>query len=90
MIVSNEIELIERLKDEGVDLKTIKKVLKTFSGWRIYFRVKANEKQEIQDSYDSMIKANYTRKQAVDMLSEMYEKSTQTIKKITRTQEVLF
>jgi len=89
MIVSNEIELIERLRDEGVDLKTIKKVLRSFGGWRIYFRIKTNEKQEIQDTYNSMLQANYTRKQAVETLAEMHDKSIQTIKKITRIQKGL-
>ena len=89
MVISNEVELIERLKSEGVELKIIKKVLRTFAGWRVYFRVKANEKQEIKDTYSSMIEAGYTREQSVKLLSEMYEKSIQTIKNITREQGAL-
>ena len=90
MIISNEVELIERLREEGVDLKTIKKVLRIFGGWRIYFRIKKNENQEIQSTYNSMLQANYTRKQAVEILAEMYSKSLQTIKKLTIKQGELF
>jgi len=90
MIEANEFYVISELKEIGLSEKQIKEFLKRFAGWRIYFRKKQNEYEEIRVIYKQMIKAGMSRSDAINELSVIFNKSKSRIRKITKEQKGLF
>ncbi len=90
MIIANELNFIEALKDEGLEVKSINNLRRKFKGWRIYFRSKKSEYDDIKIDYEEMTNAGYTRDMTIRQLSFMYEKSIQRIKDIVAKQGDLF
>mgnify|MGYP006872697627 CR=1 FL=1 len=48
MIVANEYNFVEAMKDEGLSEEVIKNLRRKFKGWRIYFRSKVSEYEDNQ------------------------------------------
>ena len=90
MIEANEFYVINELKEIGLKENQIKEFLKRFAGWRIYFRKKQNEYEEIRVIYKQMIKAGISRSDAINELSVIFNKSKSRIRKITKEQKGLF
>ena len=90
MIEANEFYVINELKEIGLKENQIKEFLKRFAGWRIYFRKKQNEYEEIRVIYKQMIKAGMSRSDAINELSVIFNKSKSRIRKITKEQKGLF
>jgi len=90
MIEANEYYVVGRLQEIGLSKKQIRRFIASFAGWRIYFRKKKSEYEEIKEMYNQMLKAGNTRKQAIKALSEIFEKSEKRIREITAYQGSLF
>ncbi len=90
MIEANEFYVISELKEIGLKENQIKEFLKRFAGWRIYFRKKQNEYEEIRAIYRQMIKAGISRSDAIEELSMIFNKSKSRIRIITKEQKGLF
>jgi DNA-binding transcriptional regulator YhcF (GntR family) len=90
MIEANEYYILNELKELGIDKTKIKDILRKFAGWRIYFRKKQSEYEEIRNLYEQMISAGASRSQAVKELAEIFGRSKGTIRKITSIQGSLF
>ncbi len=90
MIEANEFYVINELKEIGLNEKQIKEFLKRFRGWRIYFRKKQGEYQEIRDIYEQMIAVGKSRSEAIKELAKIFEKSESRIRIITAEQKGLF
>ena len=89
MIEANEFYVLNELKELGIDNKKIKKILRRFAGWRIYFRKKQSEYEEIRDIYEQMIAAGASRSEAIRELADIFEKSESRIRIITAEQKRL-
>jgi len=89
MISVNEEIFISSMIDEGIDKKTIKSLLRKFKGWRIYFRNKISEYEDIRSDYKQMIKAYHTRASAVKALAVYYEKSENRINEVISNKRVM-
>ncbi len=89
MIEANEFYVINELKEIGLSDKQIKEFLKRFRGWRIYFRKKRSEYQEIRDIYEQMIAIGRSRSEAIKELAKLFEKSESRIRIITAEQKEL-
>ena len=90
MIEGNELYVLNELKELGIDKKKIKKILNRFAGWRIYFRKKQSEYEEIRELYNQMRRAGMSRGEAVKELASIFEKSESRIRIITAEQKGLF
>ncbi len=90
MIESNEYLVVKELEEMGASKKFIRKFIKRFAGWRIYFRKKRSEYDEIKSMYEQMIAVGSSRAEAVKYLSEIFGKSVQRIREITAIQKGLF
>jgi pentatricopeptide repeat protein len=90
MIEANEFYVLNELKELGVDNKKIKKILNRFAGWRIYFRKKQNEYEEIRELYNQMRSAGMSRGEAIKELSMIFNKSESRIRIITAEQKGMF
>ena len=90
MVVANEFNFAEAMREEGVSAETIKNLRRKFKGWRIYFRGKVSEYEDIKSDYEEMLQAGYTRTQALEALADSYEKTIQRIKEIVAKQGDLF
>lgn len=90
MIEANEYYIVGKLLELGLTKKQIRIFLASFAGWRIYFRKKQNEYEEIRELYRQMLQAGNTRKQTIKMLSQIFEKSEKRIREITAYQGSLF
>jgi len=90
MIEANEFYVISELKEIGLKKNQIKEFLRRFAGWRIYFRKKQNEYEEIRALYNQMKKAGMQRSEAVKELSMIFEKSESRIRIIIKEQKGLF
>ena len=90
MIVANEYTFTQSMLDEGVDIEIIKNLRRKFKGWRIYFRGKGSEYDDIKSDYEEMLKVGYIKKDAIREISLYYDKSETRIKEIVRIQKGLF
>ncbi len=90
MIEANEVFIIGELREIGLSDKQIKEFLKRFRGWRVYFRKKRSEYQEIRDIYEQMIAIGRSRSEAIKELARIFEKSESRIRIITAEQKGLF
>jgi len=90
MIEANEFYVINELREIGLKENQIKEFLKRFAGWRIYFRKKQNEYEEIRTLYKQMRKAGMSKSEAVKKLSLIFNKSESRIRIITKEQKGLF
>jgi len=86
MIIANETLFVEAMKDEGVDVKVINNLRRKFKGWRLYFRTKASEYNDIRTDYWEMLKVGYTKTDALKVLSNDYELGRERIKDIVAKQ----
>jgi len=86
MVVANEFNFVEAMRNEGVDIEIIKKLRRRFKGWRVYFRAKKSEYADIKDDYYEMLANGYSKEDSIGMLSEYYEKSEVRIKEIVAKQ----
>jgi len=89
MIEANEFYIINELKEIGLNERQIREFLSRFAGWRIYFRKKQSEYEEIRALYKQMRKAGISRNEAVKELSNIFSKSVGRIRIITAEQESL-
>ena len=90
MIIANEFNFVEAMKDEGIDMEIIKNLRRKFKGWRVYFRAKNSEYDDIKTDYEEMLIKGYSKTDAIYMLGQYYEKSRERIKVIVAKQGVLF
>ena len=86
MIVANEFNFVEAMRDEGINIEIIKKLRRRFQGWRVYFRAKKSEYVDIKDDYCEMLANGYSKADSIGILSEYYEKSEVRIKEIVAKQ----
>jgi len=89
MIEANEFYVINELKEIGLNEKQIKEFLKRFAGWRIYFRKKQSEYEEIRALYKQMRVAGISRGEAIAELANIFDKSVSRVRIITAEQESL-
>jgi len=90
MIVANEYTFTQAMLEEGISIKSIKNLRRKFKGWRIYFRDKKSEYDDIKSDYEQMIDIGYIKKDAIAELSCYYDKSATRIKEIVAIQGNLF
>jgi transposase len=90
VIEANEFYIVNELKDIGLDNKHIRQILKRFGGWRIYFRKKKSEYEEIRELYKQMKLKGMKRSKAVKILATLFDKSENRIRIITKEQKGLF
>ena len=90
MIVPNEYNFVEAMKDEGLSEEVIKNLRRKFKGWRIYFRSKVSEYEDIRADFEEMQEIGYTKESAIQALSNSYEKTATRIKDIVAKQGSLF
>jgi DNA-binding transcriptional regulator YhcF (GntR family) len=90
MIEANELYILNELKELGIEKKKIREIFRRFAGWRIYFRKKQNEYEEIRDIYEQMIAAGASRSEAIKELADIFEKSESRIRIITAEQKRFF
>lgn len=87
MVVANEYTFTQTMLDKGIPLDTIRELRREFKGWRIYFRGKVSEYEDIKSDYKIMLDTGYTRIQAIDALSESYDKTVQRMKIILNLED---
>ena len=90
MIEGNDIFLIEELRRCGLNKRSILKFLRNLGGMRIYVRKKKSEYEEIKELYSQLITQGIKRNDAIKRLADLYEKSENRIRAITRYQGSLF
>ena len=90
MIEGNDIFLIEELRKHGLSKQAILKFLRNLGGMRIYVRKKRSEYEEIRELYKQLIAQGVKRSEAIRRLAELYEKSEERMRVITRYQGSLF
>ena len=82
MIQANEIYLIEKLRELGVEEKKIEKLIESFEGWSIYIRKKKREYKRICEIYKKIRKAGVSRTDAIREISKTFEKCIQRVREI--------
>ena len=73
MIIANEEMFVQSMLDKGISRSIIRDLKREFRGWRLYFRAKASEYEDIKMDYQQMLKAGYTRTDIIQVLSNDYE-----------------
>jgi len=86
MIIANEEMFVEAMKDKGISRNIIRDLKREFRGWRLYFRTKVSEYEDIKIDYQQMLKAGYTKTDALKTLSNDYELGRERIKDIVAKQ----
>jgi len=90
MIEANEFYIINELKEIGLNKKQIRNFMQRFAGWRIYFRKKQSEYEEIRALYKQMRKAGISRGEAITELANIFDKSVSRVRIITAEQKGIF
>ena len=84
MTIANEEIFTQSMLDRGVKLEVIQDLRREFRGWRLYFRVKGCQYEDIISDYKSMLKAGYTETSTLKELASVYELSRERIKVIIK------
>lgn len=87
MIVANEYTFTQTMIDKGISLDTIRELRREFKGWRIYFRGKQTEYEDIKADSKAMLDAGYTETQVIKILAKSYEKTEIRIKVILKLED---
>jgi len=82
MIIANEEMFVQSMLNKGISRSIIRDLKREFRGWRLYFRAKASEYEDIKIDYQEMLKAGYTKTDALKVLSNDYELGRERIKDI--------
>lgn len=90
MVIANEFTFTQAMIDEGVPIEAIKNLRRKFKGWRVYFRAKGSEYDDIKTDYEHMLDIGYRNNDAILELSIYYDKTATRIKEIVAKQGALF
>ena len=90
MIEANEFFVVNELKEIGLKNKQIIAFIRRFRGWRIYFRKKKSEYDEIITLYKQMKTAGMQRSEIIKELASIFDKTEHRIRIITKEQKGLF
>ena len=82
MIEANDFYFLTTARDIGVSPRHIQRLIKSFEGWRIYFRQRVGEKERIREFYKQLKHLNNSEEKVIKELSEMFDKPIKEIKKV--------
>jgi len=84
MTIANEEIFTQSMLDRGIKLEVIQDLRREFKGWRVYFRAKNSEYEDIISDYKSMLRAGYTKTSTLKELASVYELSRERIRVILK------